>query len=96
MVRFCRQSLYTFTKYSNPGGILIGAKERFSFTKKKQHKKQRNKQTKSLASCCFPLFPSLLLHLYFPLKSAKRDLNKVTLYERPKRLREGPRYPAGV
>lgn len=35
LVRFCRQSMYTFTKYSNPGGILIGAKERFSFTKTK-------------------------------------------------------------
>lgn len=44
MVRFCRQSLYTFTKYSNPGGILTGAKERFSFTKKKTTQKTK-KQT---------------------------------------------------
>lgn len=45
MVRFCRQSLYTFTKYSNPGGILIGAKERFSFTKNKKTNKKKTKET---------------------------------------------------
>lgn len=53
LVRFCRQSLYTFTKYSNPGGILIGAKERFSFTKKKTTKNKETNKQKALLAAAF-------------------------------------------
>lgn len=53
MVRFCRQSLYTFTKYSNPGGILIGAKERFSFTKKNNTKNKETNKRKALLVAAF-------------------------------------------